>query len=209
MEILIIYLVITVLINIFSGDKNKKNKDKSTKLKEKRKTRTKISKPKSKRKKSSSIFSSFQENISNLENELKEIEKKRRREINNRDVIDEEAIRRNLNKKRKKESETFPSYSRMKGDVLTTEKKVSSMREEGYHSLADEKISESDLDEYERSLYGDDEDSSLFDYNYKAIAEEESEEEINDVFTQDGQELDLKKMVIVKEILDKPLALRK
>lgn len=64
------------------------------------------------------------------------------------------------------------------------------------------------LKEYELSLYGSDEENPMFDYDYKSITSVDDDLEL-EIFEDSKRSLDLKEAIIMKEILDKPLALRK
>lgn len=62
--------------------------------------------------------------------------------------------------------------------------------------------------EYELSIYGADEENPIFDYDYAAINNVDEDLEL-EIFENSKRSLDLKEAIIMKEILDKPLALRK
>ncbi len=210
MELIIIYLIASFVFNVVLGDKNKQKqksrKKGSGKLRDNSQTTNQkgnINKRQYSRKKGS-ILQSLQDELEKIESELTKIDTERRKNMHSRDQIDGELRVKDLQKS-KKPADSMSMYKRQ---VLTTEKKVSSMAEEGYHRLADESISSNAQDEYNRSLYGSDEESPLFDYDYQSIDQGEVTEDSIEVFFQDGNEIDLKKMVVIKEILDKPVTLR-
>lgn len=93
-------------------------------------------------------------------------------------------------KSRKKKSEENKAYS-MDPDYLDPEVLHTQM-----------------LKEYELSLYGADEENPMFDYDYAAINNVDEGLDL-EIFEGSKRSLDLKEAVIMKEILDKPLALRK
>lgn len=62
--------------------------------------------------------------------------------------------------------------------------------------------------EYELSLYGSDEENPMFDYDYDAINNVDEDFEL-EIFEGSKKSLDLKEAIIMKEILDKPVALRR
>lgn len=215
MELIIIYLIASFVFNVVLGDKNKQKQKSRDKKNRKLRNNSKAIRPKKEtvnqkgNKKRNSIFESLQDELMKIENELNEIDTERRRKMHSRDYIDKDLKEKVRIKDLKKSKNDIPSMSRMKGEVLSTERKISSMREEGYQNLATETISKNAQEEYRRSLYGSDEESPLFDYNYQVIDDREvSDEEPIEIFMENGKEIDLKKMVVIKEILDKPVALR-
>ncbi|MDO5028491.1 MAG: hypothetical protein Q4E36_04410 [Bacillota bacterium] len=64
------------------------------------------------------------------------------------------------------------------------------------------------LNDYEISLYGSDDENLMFDYDYNEINKADEDQDLP-VFQEGSVSLNLREAVIMKEILDKPKALRK
>lgn len=102
----------------------------------------------------------------------------------------------------------------LKPQVLTTErnKRIEDLYE-GMGGLAEDRISVADMEDYQEALYGDSDEDSLFDYDsaMEIDAEWDSEEGsgIVEILEDKDSKMDLKTAVIFREILDKPIGLRK
>lgn len=100
----------------------------------------------------------------------------------------------------------------LKPQVLKTErqKEIEELYE-GMGGLAEDKISISDMEDYQIALYGDSDEDSLFDYDSMEMdAEWETEEGsiIMEIIDDKSFPMDLKTGIILKEILDKPISIR-
>lgn len=100
----------------------------------------------------------------------------------------------------------------LKLQVLKTErqKEIEELYE-GMGGLAEDKISISDMEDYQIALYGDSDEDSLFDYDSMEMdAEWETEEGsiIMEIIDDKSLPMDLKTGIILKEILDKPISIR-
>lgn len=102
----------------------------------------------------------------------------------------------------------------LKPQVLKTERQIE-IEElyEGMGGLAEDKISVSDMEDYQIALYGDSDEDSLFDYDsaMEIDAEWETEEAsmIMEILDDESSPMDLRTGIIFKEILDKPVSIRK
>ena len=85
-----------------------------------------------------------------------------------------------------------------------------SLRQE-YSPLIAQTLSAKSLEDYERSLYDDDENNPMFDYKVEDLEVdlEMDDSVFEDVILSKKREFNIREGIIFKEILDKPLSMRK
>lgn len=134
--------------------------------------------------------------------------KKAQRQANKRDLGDIFAdLEKSFNRKSKEEATKDSStYIFKKSSKKRAEENKAYSMDPDY--LEPKVFQTQRLKEYELSLYGSDEENPMFDYDYKEITSVDDDLEL-EMFEGSERSLDLKEAIIMKEILDKPLALRK
>lgn len=194
-------LIVLGLVNLFSKVKEKDNKKRKKKrIQEYRETNIEkrdfnnpgnFQRQSQKKYGLGNILDEVQKALEEAENKSKGIKDPNRA----KEIVTKKVSNNNPFKKNK------PNYQ-----VLEVEDRTESARLQA-QTLGAEK-----LDEYERSLYGDDEDNPMFDYNLiesDDILDEQLDDFFEDLISDNGKTLNLREGIIFKEILDKPLSMRR
>ncbi len=194
-------LIVLGLVTLFSKVKEKDNKKRKKKrIQEYRETNIEkrdFNKPGNFQRQSQkkyglgNILDEVQKAIEEAENKSKGIKDPNRA----KEIVTKKVSNNNPFKKNK------PNYQ-----VLEVEDRTESARLQA-QTLGAEK-----LDEYDRSLYGDDEDNPMFDYNLiesDDILDEQLDDFFEDLISDNGKTLNMREGIIFKEILDKPLSMRR
>lgn len=194
-------LIVLGLVNLFSKVKEKDNKKRKKKrIQEYRETNIEkrdfnnpgnFQRQSQKKYGLGNILDEVQKALEEAENKSKGIKDPNRA----KEIVTKKVSNNNPFKKNK------PNYQ-----VLEVEDRTESARLQA-QTLGAEK-----LDEYERSLYGDDEDNPMFDYNLiesDDILDEQLDDFFEDLISDNGKTLNMREGIIFKEILDKPLSMRR
>lgn len=196
MELIIIFLVVKAISSLFSNMNKQDAKSKSNKKDfELRRKRIEPEK-KDYRKNPNSAYGSLASVLNEVKKSIEEFDEKYNentgdKSINNQKSLDKGLYKFEKNKKSNMAIEDKTSKSKLKPQLLVAD------------AMAD----------YERALYGEDHENPMFDYNYSEIEngfeDEDDLDLVADLFEGEKDAINFKQAMILKEILDKPLALRK
>lgn len=192
MEILIIFIVIKILTSVFSNANKEANARRKNafeqKVREKAKQTSFFTKDKN---------TGLGKNGDSLSNILREVKK-------TIDEFDDGGRKSDLFKKRTNNKGSLYTGSQKQGKQNPSYDKA-----EDFPNMKAQVLKTDAQREYELTLYGNDSENSMFDYNFKDIDNASFDSEVaSNLLSEEKVAFNIRQAIIMKEILDKPKALR-
>lgn len=199
-DIIIIAITIFGVVSSFKKDQNKKKSERAQKRESERRIQSRTyQEPRNIAKDSTKKNENKKYGLGNILNEVQKTLEDMESSLDNSNKDVKEILTR-------KTQSPFKKQSNLEPQVL----EVKDKREEA--KLTPKRLKADRMKEYETSLYGEDDENAMFDYNYHELNSQEDLEELEDLLedliSEDGKRFNLKEGIIFKEILDKPLSTR-